>query len=90
MKEEIQEKPNPRIVIDVTGGVVQGVWADMGIDVRIIDGDENPPDPRRVINIAEDHDKPEYVYVWESIPRGIENKVMVDRIFERTAELFSL
>lgn len=89
MKEEkIQEKPKPRIVIDVTGGIVQGVWADIPIDVRIIDGDENPPDPKRVINISQDHAPPEFVYVWESIPHGTENKEMVDRIFERTAELF--
>jgi hypothetical protein len=78
----------PRIVIDVTGGIVQAVWADTQVQVRIIDGDEDPPDPGRVINIAADQDKPEHVYVWESIPYGIQNAEMVERIFARTAELF--
>jgi hypothetical protein len=87
-KIQSPDEKHPRIVIDVTGGIVQGVWADIPVDVRIIDGDENPPDTKRVINIAEDHAPPEFVYVWESIPHGIENKEMVDRIFERTAELF--
>jgi hypothetical protein len=72
----------------VTGGIIPEVWADSPVDVRIIDGDENPSDPKRVINIAQDHATSEYVYVWESILHGTENKEMVDRIFERTAGLF--
>jgi len=48
MKEEkTREKPNPRIVIDVTGGIIPEVWADSPVDVRIIDGDENPPPVRQ-------------------------------------------
>jgi hypothetical protein len=78
----------PRIVIDVTGGIVQAVWADTQIQVRIIDGDEEPPDPGRVINIAADDAAPEFCYVWASLPWGIQNGEMVERIYGRTAELF--
>ena len=79
----------PRIVIDVTGGVVQAVWSDTQVQVRIIDGDENPPDEGRVVNIAcADQDKPEFCYVWESLGWGIQNSEMVERIFARSADLF--
>ena len=78
----------PRIVMDVTGGIVQAVWSDTQVQVRIIDGDEDPPDEGRVINIADDQDKPEYVYVWESLGWGIQNGEMVERIFNRTKDLF--
>jgi hypothetical protein len=78
----------PRIVIDVTGGIVQAVWADSQIQLRIIDSDEDPPDIGRVINIAAEHEEPESVYVWESIPYGIQNSEMVERIFARSKELF--
>lgn len=78
----------PRIVIDVTGGIVQAVWADTQVRVRIIDGDEDPPDPERVINIAADQEKPEFRYIWESLPCGIQNMELVERIFARSAELF--
>jgi hypothetical protein len=78
----------PRIVIDVTGGVVNAVWADTSIQVRIIEGDEDPPEAERVINIAADHDKPEYVYIWGALAYGIQNQDIVDRIFNRTEDLF--
>jgi hypothetical protein len=79
----------PRIVIDVTGGIVQAVWADISFNIRVIDRDETPPeDIGRVINIAADNDTPEYVYVWESIPYGIQNLELVERIFGRTTNLF--
>ena len=78
----------PRVVIDVTGGIVQAVWSDTQVQVRIIDGDENPPDPDRVIKITADDGRPEFCYVWECLTWGIQNSDMVDRIFARSADLF--
>ncbi len=69
----------PRIVIDVTGGIVQAVWADTSIQVRIIDGEEDPLDTGRVINIAADQEEPAYAYVWESSTLwGLQNLEMVE------------
>ena len=78
----------PRIVIDVTGGIVQSVWSDTPVRVRIIDGDEDPPDPQRVINIAAGQDKPEFRYIWGNLAYGTQDVEIIERIFSRTVGLF--
>lgn len=88
ISNKLNQASVPRVVIDVTGGIVNAVWTDMQVQVRIIDGDEDPPDEGRVINIAACQDAAEYFYVWESLPWGTQNSEMVERIFARSADLF--
>jgi hypothetical protein len=67
LRKAIQETPSPRIVIEMEGGLIQEITANVNMEVLVLDADTEGGDEDRIREIANWDGSKEEVY-----SRGIE------------------